>query len=113
MFHIFCRLCYVKIEIYQTFSDTFNKANVQQKSVVSFKRKKSLDESLSSAEGTSPSGRHVIKNEKHGEENVAQACAPSKTRVPLFATAHPPSSILPSAAQDQQHQCSHRLYQYQ
>ena len=96
LFHIFCRLCYVKIESYQTFLDTFNKANVQSKSAVRFKRKKSLDESLSSAEGTSPSGRHVRKNEKHGEENVAQVCAPSKTRVPLFATPHPPSSILPS-----------------
>ena len=111
--HIFCRLCYVKIESYQKFLNPFNKANVQPKSVVRFKRKKSLDESFSSAEGTSPSGRHVRKKEKHGEENVAQVCAPSKTRVPLFATAHPPSSILPSAAQDQQHQCSHRLYQYQ
>ena len=103
LFNIFCRLCYVKIDSYQKFLDTFNKANVQSKSAVRFKRKKSLDESLSSAEGTSPSGRHVRKKEKYGEENVAQVCAPSKTRVPLFATPHPPSTILPSpskAAQD-------------
>ena len=36
------------------------------------------------------------KNEEQREENVAQACAPTKTRAPLFATPHPPSAILPS-----------------
>ena len=46
--HIFCRLCYVKIESYQKFLNPFNKANVQPKSVVRFKREKSLDEILCS-----------------------------------------------------------------
>ena len=40
LFHIFCRLCYVKIESYQTFLDTFNKANVQPNPWLDLKERK-------------------------------------------------------------------------
>ena len=116
--HIIRCSSYVKSKSYLTFLNTFNKGSVQQKSVVRFKRQKRFAESPSSAEETSPSGRHLRKNVKHGEENVSQACAPSKTRV-FHVIWYPTPCIIylnfhrQGLNKEQRHKLLHQLFQYQ